>query len=81
MIYPLLEIDFKEILSYNWNAIIIGTVVSGIVGYLCIKYFMKFLSKFSLAVLLFINGYFCICIFYNVLKFVVCSKGLLGTEN
>ncbi len=56
MFYPLLEINLKEVVDYNWTAIIIGTIVSGIVGYLCIKYFMKFLSKFSLAIF----GYYCI---------------------
>jgi len=56
MFYPLLEIDLKEVLTYNWTAIIVGTMASGVVGYLCIKYFMKFLSKFSLAVF----GYYCL---------------------
>ena len=56
MFYPLLEIDLKEVATYNWTAIILGTIVSGIVGYLCIKYFMKFLSKFSLAIF----GYYCL---------------------
>lgn len=56
MFYPLLEIDLKEVLTYNWTVIFVGTIVSGIVGYLCIKYFMKFLSKFSLAVF----GYYCV---------------------
>ena len=56
MFYPLLEIDLKEVLTYNWIAIIVGTIVSGIVGYLCIKYFMKFLSKFSLSIF----GYYCL---------------------
>ena len=56
MFYPLLEINLKEVVSYNWTAITVGTIVSGVVGYLCIKYFMKFLSKFSLAIF----GYYCI---------------------
>ena len=56
MFYPLLEINMSEVSTYNWTAIIIGTIVSGVVGYLCIKYFMKFLSKFSLNVF----GYYCI---------------------
>lgn len=56
MVYPLVKIDIHEALQYNWSAIIAGTVVSGLVGYLCIKYFMKFISKFSLAVF----GYYCI---------------------
>ena len=58
MFYPLLELDLKEIVNYNWYAIIIGTIISGIVGYLCIKYFLKFVGKFSLAVF----GYYCLII-------------------
>jgi len=49
MLYPLLEIDFKEIAAFNWTSIISGTIVSAVVGYFCIKYFLKFLQKFSLA--------------------------------
>lgn len=56
LFYPLFAIDLKEVVSYNWMAIIVGTLVSGIVGYACIKYFMKFLSKFSLSVF----GYYCL---------------------
>lgn len=56
MIYPLVSIDIQEALNYNWIAIIAGTIVSGVVGYLCIKYFMKFISKFSLAIF----GWYCI---------------------
>lgn len=56
MVYPLVKIDVTEAVGYNWSAIIAGTVVSGITGYLCIKYFMRFISKFSLAIF----GYYCI---------------------
>lgn len=56
MVYPLIKIDIHEAVQYNWSAIIAGTVVSAIVGYLCIKYFMKFISRFSLAIF----GYYCI---------------------
>lgn len=56
MVYPLIKIDVAEAVSYNWASIAIGTVVSAIVGYLCIKYFMKFISKFSLNIF----GYYCI---------------------
>lgn len=56
MVYPLIKINIQEAVQYNWTAIIIGTLVSSVVGYLCIKYFMKFISKFSLAVF----GYYCI---------------------
>jgi undecaprenyl-diphosphatase len=56
MVYPLIKIDIAEALTYNWVSITIGTIVSAIVGYLCIKYFMKFISKFSLNIF----GYYCI---------------------
>ena len=58
MIYPAVEIDFSEIITYNWLAIIVGTIVSAIVGYFCIKYFIKFVEKFSLGFF----GYYCIII-------------------
>lgn len=70
MVYPLVEIDFHEAIRYNWTAIITGTIVSAIVGYLCIKYFMKFISKFSLAIF----AYYCIIagiattVFFSVFK-------------
>lgn len=56
MVYPLVKIDVAEAINYNWTAILVGTIVSGTTGYLCIKYFMKFISKFSLAIF----GYYCI---------------------
>ena len=56
MIYPITHINLSEIFLYNWTAIIVGTIVSGITGYFCIKCFMKFLEKFSIAFF----GYYCI---------------------
>lgn len=56
MVYPLVKIDFHEAVTYNWIAIIMGTIVSGLVGYVCIKYFLKFVSKFSLGIF----GYYCV---------------------
>lgn len=56
MVYPLVKLDFAEVVTYNWTAIMAGTIVSGIVGYLCIKYFLKFVSKFSLGIF----GYYCL---------------------
>lgn len=64
MVYPIIKIDFHEFASYNWNAIILGTIVSAIVGYLCIKYFLKFVGKYSLAFF----GYYCIIV--GALSFV-----------
>ena len=68
MVYPMVKLDFSEVAGYNWTAIIVGTIVSGIVGYLCIKYFLKFVSKFSLRVF----GYYCLivgiitAVFFNI---------------
>ena len=56
LVYPYLTLDLSVVLTYNWVEIIVGTFVSGIVGYLCIKYFLKFLSKFSLNIF----GVYCI---------------------
>ena len=58
MLYPFIKIDMSEFATYNWTAITIGTIVSAIVGYLCIKYFLKFVGKYSLAFF----GYYCIII-------------------
>ena len=55
MVYPFVKIDMTELATYNWVDIIIGTFVSGFVGYLCIKYFLKFLVKYSLKVF----AYYC----------------------
>ena len=56
VVYPFIKIDLHEALTYNWSAIAAGTLVSGLVGYACIKYFLKFVSKFSLAIF----GYYCV---------------------
>ena len=70
MVYPLIKLDFHEVISYNWTAIIVGTIVSGIVGYICIKYFLKFVSKFSLSIF----GYYCLivgiftAVFFEIFK-------------
>ncbi len=58
MVYPFIKIDISEALTYNWSAIVTGTIVSGVVGYLCIKYFLKFLAKFSLKIF----GYYCVIV-------------------
>lgn len=58
MLYPFIKIDISEFSQYNWGAITIGTMVSAIVGYLCIKYFLKFVGKYSLAFF----AYYCIII-------------------
>ena len=70
MVYPLIKIDVAEAINYNWLAIILGTIFSGITGYFCIKYFMKFISKFSLNIF----GWYCVlmgiftAVFFNIYK-------------
>ena len=44
ILYPCLKLNLQEILSFNWVSIIIGTIVSGVVGYICIKSFFNILS-------------------------------------
>ena len=45
-IYHSLELGFTGgFAGFNWPAIISGTLISGIVGYHCIKYFIIFISK------------------------------------
>ncbi|MCD7779432.1 MAG: undecaprenyl-diphosphate phosphatase [Candidatus Gastranaerophilales bacterium] len=58
MVYPLIKIDMNEFAGYNWTAIITGTIFSAVFGYLCIKYFLKFVGRYSLAFF----GYYCIII-------------------
>lgn len=48
MLYPFIKLDVTDIASLNILQLIFGAIVSGIVGYFCIKYFIKFVSKFSL---------------------------------
>jgi len=64
-IYPLLEIELNEILTFNFKAIIAGFITSFIVGYLCIKYFMKLLGKLSLKMF----AYYCFVA--SILMFLV----------
>lgn len=68
MVYPFIKIDMVEALTYNWTAITIGTVISGLVGYLCIKYFLQFVSKFSLKFF----GYYCVIVgLFSMIFFTV----------
>ncbi|MBO6256618.1 undecaprenyl-diphosphate phosphatase, partial [bacterium] len=68
MVYPLIKIDVAEAVEYNWTAIILGTIVSAIVGYFCIKYFMKFISKFSLNIF----GWYCVLMgIFTMIFFII----------
>jgi len=49
VIYQLPDIIKPEIYSnMSWGPIIVGTILSAVVGYFCIKYFIAFLNRFSL---------------------------------
>ncbi len=54
-VYPIMELDTTELAQINWTAMLTGFVVAGVTGYFCIKYFMAFLSKFSLNIF----AYYC----------------------
>ena len=56
MIYPLFELDFTQIANFNHKAMFLGFLTSFIIGYLCIKYFMKLLGHLSLRIF----GYYCL---------------------
>ncbi len=58
LVYPILELDMTEISAFNHKAIILGFLTSFIVGYLCIKYFMQLLKKFTLKSF----GYYCLAV-------------------
>lgn len=55
LLYPLIDIDYKELATFDWGSIFVGFLVSALIGYLCIKYFIKFLSKFSMNIF----AYYC----------------------
>ncbi|MBQ8847862.1 MAG: undecaprenyl-diphosphate phosphatase [Candidatus Gastranaerophilales bacterium] len=48
LVYPIIELDFSQIMTFNFKAIICGFIASFVVGYFCIKYFMRLLGKLSL---------------------------------
>jgi undecaprenyl-diphosphatase len=56
MFYPLLNVDFSEFLDFDIPLILLGTIISGITGYFCIKYFLKFVASYSLSIF----GFYCI---------------------
>ena len=65
MVYPLLELDFSQILTFNLKAIAFGFIASFVVGYLCIKYFMQLLWKISL------RGFGIYCILASAVMFII----------
>ena len=64
----IIKIEVAEDLS--WGPMIVGTFISAIVGYFCIKYFIAFLRKFSLNIF----AYYCII---AGLTTIICFKFIL----
>lgn len=62
--YPILEIDFSVLKGFNWLSIFAGFIVAIISGYLCIKYFMQFLNRYSMKVF----AYYCFLV--GILGFI-----------
>ena len=56
--------DISAFASYNWTAIILGTIASGIVGYYCIKYFLIYLSNNKL------NGFAVYCCIIGLFMYI-----------
>lgn len=65
LVYPIIELDYSQIATFNFKAIALGSLTSFIVGYFCIKYFMQLLGKISLRAF----GYYCFII--SIIMFFV----------
>lgn len=63
--YPILEINPSEFAGYNWLGVILGTITSAFVGYFCIKYFLKFVARFSMNFF----AYYCIIVGMLIIAF------------
>lgn len=71
MAYPMLEMDFNQMSTFNYKAIIMGFLASFVVGYLCIKYFMKLLGKITLKCF----AYYCFLAgFVTFVLFSICHR-------
>lgn len=55
MLYPIIELDYSQLMTFNWGAIILGFVFAAFTGYFCIKYFIQFLNNHSINVF----AYYC----------------------
>ncbi len=69
LLFPFLKMDTTEIVNSDFMLLTVGAIVSGLVGYFCIKYFIKFVSKFSLTffgVYCLIVGFIMTALFYFV---------------
>jgi len=65
--YPILKLDADELTMINWTAVIVGFFTSIAVGYICVKYFMHFLGKYSMKCFAYYCWFIGICaiIYFN----------------
>lgn len=65
--YPILKLDADELTMINWNAVVIGFFTSVFVGYMCVKYFMQFIGKYSMKCFAYYCWFigFCAIIYFN----------------
>jgi len=65
--YPILKLDADELTMINWTAVIIGFFTSVFVGYMCVKYFMQFIGKYSMKCFAYYCWFigFCAIIYFN----------------
>jgi len=54
-----------ELIGINWVAILTGTVISGIVGYYCVKYFISYLIRHNLNIF----AYYCLIVGFGMFVF------------
>lgn len=69
MLYPFIKLDMSAFVKFDFMLLLFGAIVSGVVGYFCIKYFIKFVSKFSLkffGIYCLLVGFLMSAIFYFV---------------
>lgn len=55
LMYPVLELSKNEVDTLNIGVLIVGFLSSATIGFLCIKYFLKFLQRFSMKIF----AYYC----------------------
>jgi len=67
LLFPLIEMDKTAISGLNIGVLLTGFLSSAIVGFFCIKYFIKFLQKYSMKVF----AYYCWVV--GILMFVAFS--------
>lgn len=67
LFYPIITFNLSEIQNFNITSMITGMITSFVIGYLCIKYFMKYIEKKGLKIFSYyciFVGFICAILFY-----------------